>query len=104
MSEPVVPPFRVALRVRPGASRTRVGGRYGEGPTVVVAVSARAVDGAATAAVLRAVAEAVGVRPHQVRLVHGSTSRDKVVEITQPPSDIAARIADLLDPPGSAPR
>jgi len=50
--------MRVAIRVRPGASRTRVGGAYGE--RLVVAVGARAVDGAATEAALDAVAEACG--------------------------------------------
>ena len=93
---------RVAVRVRPGASRTRVGGRYGEAaddgvPRLVVAVTARAVDGAATEAVLRAVAEALGVRRHQVLLVRGATSRDKLLEVHDGPVDLADRIAALLD-------
>ena len=90
-------PQRVAVRVRPGASRTRVGGAYGEGPDarLVVAVTARAVDGAATAAVLRALADALGVRPRQVVLVHGTSSRDKLVEIVDPPEDVAERLSAL---------
>ncbi len=98
MSEPV----RLAVRVRPGASRTQVGGRYGDGPhaPLVVAVSARAVDGAATTAVLRAVAAALGLRPWQVTLLGGQTSRDKVLEIASPPIDLAERLAVLA---GDAP-
>lgn len=90
-------PLRVAVRVRPGSSRTKVGGAYGEGPDapLLVAVTARAVDGAATEAVLRALAEALGVRPRQVRLVHGTSSRDKLVEIDDPPDDTAARLSAL---------
>jgi len=93
-------PARLTVRVRPGASRTKVGGRYGEGTgaTLVVAVSARAVDGAATDAVLGAVAEALGVRPWQVTLVRGRTSRDKTLEIADPPPDLDARVAALLGP------
>lgn len=86
--------MRVALRVRPGAARTRVGGRYGD--RLVVAVQARAVDGAATEAALAAVAEAFGVRRRHVELVSGATSRDKVVEVDAGP-DGAARLAVLLD-------
>ncbi len=90
-------PLRVAVRVRPGASRTKVGRAYGEGPDapLLVAVTARAVDGAATEAVLRALAEALGVRTRQVRLVHGATSRDKLVEIDDPPDDATARLSAL---------
>ena len=93
---------RVAVRVRPGASRTRVGGRYGEPDDagvapLVVAVSARAADGAATEAVLRAVADALGVRPRQVVLVRGATTRDKLLEVLDPPSDLRARLDRLLD-------
>lgn len=91
--------MRVPLRVRPGASRTRVGGRYGEGQDarLVVAVAARAVEGAATKAVLAAVAEAFGVRPRHVTLVSGATSRDKVVEVEVPEQEGWARLAELLD-------
>ena len=72
--------FSVAVRVRPGAGRTRVGGRYDgpHGPALVVAVGAPAVDGKATEAVRRALADALGVRPGDVALRVGATSRDKV--------------------------
>ncbi|MEN0130354.1 MAG: DUF167 domain-containing protein [Brevundimonas sp.] len=72
---------RIPIRARPGASRTRVGGRHDE--RLVVAVSARAVDGAATEAALAAVAGALGVRRREVTLVTGRTSRDKVVEVAR---------------------
>lgn len=60
-----------------------MGGSYGEGPDapLVVAVTARAVDGAATEAALRAVAEALGLRRSEVRLVSGATSREKLLEL-----------------------
>ena len=84
---------RVAIRVRPGASRTAVGGAYGD--RLVVAVSARAVDGAATEAALAAVAIAFGVRRRSVRLLIGHASRDKVVEIDLPAAQADARSAEL---------
>lgn len=94
-------PYRLAVRVRPGASRTQVGGRYGDATDLtsplVVVVSARAVDGAATDAVLAAVAAALGVRPRQVTLVRGRTRRDKLLEISEPPADLANRVAALGD-------
>lgn|SRR5690606_14382790 len=86
---------RVAIRVRPGASRESVGGRYGE-DAIVVKVNARAVDGKATEAALRAVAGAFGVRRADVRLVSGATSRDKVVEITGDADKLAKRAEELL--------
>ncbi|WP_024287087.1 DUF167 domain-containing protein [Cellulomonas sp. KRMCY2] len=86
---------RVAVRVRPGASRTRVGGAYAD--RLVVAVSARAVEGAATEAVLEAVARAFGVRRRHVRLLTGATSRDKVIEIDSPAAAVAQRLVELLE-------
>jgi uncharacterized protein YggU (UPF0235/DUF167 family) len=91
---------RITVRVRPGASRTRVGGRYGEPPdrqpALVVAVNARAVDGAANAAVVAAVAKAFGVRPAQVRLISGERARTKVVELRPAPPDAEQVLAQLL--------
>ena len=88
--------MRVAIRVKPGASRTRVGGRHAD--RLVVAVTARAVDGAATAAALDAVADALVVRPRYVRLVSGATSRDKLLEVADEAVDdaVRARLSALL--------
>lgn len=83
--------MRVVVRVHPGARRAAVGGAH-DG-ALVVRVAERAVDGAATAAVLRALAEAFDVPVRDVRLVKGPTSRTKVVEID---GATPAVLADLL--------
>jgi hypothetical protein len=64
----------------------------------VVAVTARAVDGKATEAALRAVAEAFDVKRREVTLVAGATSRDKVVDIDGEPNTLSARRDTLLGP------
>ena len=88
------------VRVRPGAGRNRVGGRYDgpHGPALIVAVSAPAVDGKATEAVRRALADSLGLRAADVALRLGQTRRDKV--FTVPAGDeILARLAVLRDGP-----
>ncbi len=69
----------MTIRVRPGSAHPSVGGEH-DG-ALVVRVSARAVDGRATAAALAAVASAFGVHPRAVTLVTGATSRTKVVDV-----------------------
>ena len=98
-SEP--PVVSVAVRVRPGAGRTRVGGHYPgpHGPALIVAVGAPAVDGKATEAVRRALADALGLRPGAVVLRLGATSRDKVFTVTGDPAVIGERLAALRDGP-----
>jgi len=86
---------RVLLRVRPGASRTAVGGRY-ESTALVVAVQARAVEGQATKAVVDAVAAAFGVRRADVTLVRGATSRNKLVDIEGDETRLRSRLEELL--------
>lgn len=89
----------IPVRVKPGSTRPRVGGRYDgrNGPALVVAVSARAVDGRATEAVLHAIAEALGVRDREVRLRAGGGSRDKLIEVAGPPAELEARVRALRD-------
>lgn len=90
----------VPVRVRPGASRNRVGGAYPGpyGSAVVVAVTAPAVDGRATEAVRRALAAALAVRPADVALRRGARGRDKLLAVeTDDPAGIRGRLARLRD-------
>lgn len=93
--------MRVQVRVKPGSSRNRVGGRHDE--ALVVAVTAPAVDGRATAACLSAVADAFGVPARRVSLVSGAASRTKLLEIEVDPEAGAGRLAELLGPAPQAP-
>ena len=88
--------MRLAIRVKPGSARTAVGGRHGD--ALVVAVTARAVDGKATEAALRAVADAFDVKRREVTLVTGAASRDKVVDIDGETGVLSARRDTLLGP------
>jgi uncharacterized protein YggU (UPF0235/DUF167 family) len=87
----------VAIRVKPGASRTRVGGAHEGpfGPALVIAVGAPPVDGRATEAALLALADAIDVRRGALRIKAGAASRDKLVLVDDPPADLAARVAVL---------
>jgi uncharacterized protein (TIGR00251 family) len=89
---------RFAVRVRPGARRDEVGGtREGpRGPALVVAVRARAVEGAANAAVVAALAAAFGARRGDVEIVTGARGRDKLVAVRGDPARLSARLAELL--------
>jgi hypothetical protein len=81
----------MTIRVRPGASRTAVGGVHGD--ALVVRVTAPAVDGRATEAALVALAGALGVRRSAVRLVTGATSRTKVVDVDGADPAVVERLA-----------
>ena len=93
-----MPIIKVTVRVRPGASRTRVGGSYGDaGEILTVAVSAPPVNGAANEAVVSAVASAFGLRPRHVIVVSGHQGRTKVLELQVPQEDEAReRLGELL--------
>ncbi|GAB4104099.1 hypothetical protein GCM10028790_31180 [Micromonospora taraxaci] len=92
----------VAVRVKPGASRDRVGGRFDgpHGPALVIAVHDPAVDGRATEAARRALAAALGIRPAAVSLRAGAASRDKLFLVDRPASELSALLRRLRD--GSA--
>ena len=96
MLQPSQDHLDVTVRVRPGASRQRVGGGYGDPPVLVVSVSAPAVDGRANEAVLRAVAEAFDVSRRDVHLMSVATSRTKVLRISGAVPALTERLELLL--------
>ncbi|MFG2007536.1 DUF167 domain-containing protein [Micromonospora sp. NPDC048868] len=89
----------VAVRVKPGSARARVGGRFDgpHGPALVIAVHAPAVDGRATEAARRALAEALGVRPGAVSLRAGAASRDKLFLVEGPAPELTEALHRLRD-------
>jgi len=93
---------RLEIHVHPGASGTTVGGEYGG--ALVVRVSEPAEDGRATAAALRAVADALMLPKRSVTLVRGTKSRRKVIDIATGPRDaesVRLAVRELLEAPAS---
>ena len=76
MSGPV---SRLRLRVSPGAARSAVVGRHGDGWKVRVAATAE--RGRANDALVALLSETLAVPRSHVRLVSGSASREKIVEL-----------------------
>jgi uncharacterized protein len=73
------PSARLRVRVAPGAKRSEVVGRYGDGWRV--RVHAPPERGRANEEVLTLLAETLGVQRPALRLVAGAASRDKVFEL-----------------------
>jgi len=94
--------FRFAVRVKPGARRDAVGGRWAAdpAPALRVSVTAAAVEGKANEAVRQAVAKAFGMSRQHVRLVSGERSRNKLIELDPAPPGAASRLAGLLNERG----
>lgn len=78
----------ITLHVQPGASRTELAGLHGD--ALKLRVNARAVEGAANAAVLEFVADWLGVTRREVRLSRGERSRRKTLWV---PLDTGAVLA-----------
>lgn len=73
------PTTRLSIKVVPGASREDVAGWLGD--ALKIRVAAPPERGKANAAVVRVLAEALGVPPESVRIVGGATAARKTVEI-----------------------
>jgi uncharacterized protein len=80
---------RVRLRVSPGARKTELAGRHGDGWKV--RVSAPPEDGRANDAVLELLAKRVGLPRRALSIVSGHRGRDKVVEMSGIDADEAER-------------
>jgi uncharacterized protein YggU (UPF0235/DUF167 family) len=86
--------MRLTIRVTPGSRQPGVGGSH-EGAHVV-RVRERAAEGRATEAALAALADALGVPRRSVRLIHGATSRAKLVEVEGQGAALEARLETLM--------
>ena len=80
---------KLALRVTPGADRTRVTGRLADG-RLQVRVAAPPERGAANQELVQFLARALGLPRASVRVARGRTSRDKLMEVDVDPARLRA--------------
>ncbi len=86
----------VDLHVQPGASRERIGGLHGE--ALKVRVTARAVEGKANRAVIRLLADELGLPPSRIEILSGDAARSKRIQVRCPAEkvkEVAARLERL---------
>jgi uncharacterized protein YggU (UPF0235/DUF167 family) len=76
---------RLTLQAHPGARHERI--ELLDPTTVAVWVRARPVEGQANTAIEQALAQALHLRPREVKIVAGGSSRRKIVEIALPSLD-----------------
>jgi uncharacterized protein (TIGR00251 family) len=81
----------VAVRAVPGASRSAVVGLHGD--ELKVRVCSPPVDGRANAEVCAVLADALGVREREVQLVHGHSSRSKLLRVPLTADEARRRLA-----------
>jgi hypothetical protein len=84
----------LAIRVQPGARRTRVAGPYGD--RVRIAVQAPPVDGKANAALVVFIAKLVGVPRRAVHIDAGHGGRDKRVRVEAAVQQVLQPLARAL--------
>ena len=91
--------FLLEIRVRPNASRNKVGGTAGDPSRLVVAVQAPAVDGKANSAVIKDLALAFNLRVRDFTIVHGELARDKRLIVAGDEKDLSMRLNELSGDP-----
>ena len=72
----------LSIHAQPGARRTEAAGLHGG--ALKIRLAARAVEGAANAALLEFLAEAFAVPKRRVELISGEASREKVARVAAP--------------------
>ena len=87
---------RLRLRVKAGAKKTAIVGIHGG--ALKVSVAAAPERGKANRAVLKLLAEVLGLAPSDVAIVSGKSSHDKVAEVALDVAALCAILADLEIP------
>ena len=89
--------IRVAVKVQPKSRRPGVGGRAPDvdGERLRIGVTEAAEEGRANRAACAALAAALGLRPADVSVAQGATSRDKTLLVTGDAATLAARLEAL---------
>lgn len=90
---------RLAVRVTPRAGRDRLDGVIigaGGRAALRIRLAARAVDGAANAALITFLAEALSLRKVDVEIVSGETARSKIVQLRGAGEPIRVRLASWI--------
>lgn len=81
----------LTLHIQPGAKKTEFSGLHGD--ALKIRLAAPPVDGKANEALIRFVAESLGLAKSNVNLKSGHTSRRKVLEIQGATQEAVARFA-----------
>jgi uncharacterized protein (TIGR00251 family) len=94
---------RLTVRAKPRAKKSQI--VRAEGLIVEVSLAAPPVDGAANEELIALLAEVLGVRKRDLRLVLGASSRDKVVEVgVLEEREVTRRLGEAASSPSKAPR
>ena len=91
--------FLLEIRVRPNASRNKVGGSVGSPQRLLVAVQAPAVDGKANAAVIKELATAFGLKARDFTIVFGELGRDKRLLVDGDERVLQEKLNELIGDP-----
>ncbi len=81
----------LTLHIQPGAKKTEFAGLHGE--ALKIRLAAPPVDGKANEALIRFVADQLGLAKSAVNLKSGQTSRRKVLEVIGATAEAVARFA-----------
>jgi uncharacterized protein len=88
--------IRLEVYIQPRASKSEVAGMHGG--VIKIRIAAPAVENAANLALMEFVAETLGIAKRSVRIVSGTASRRKVLEIEGVTDEqIAAKLSLPLD-------
>lgn len=71
--------MKIKVHIQPGAKKDEIVGQYGD--AIKIKLKAPPMQGKANEALIDLLAEKYGVKRSEIKIIHGLTSRDKIVSI-----------------------